>query len=262
MRLFDTNTRRIVISRYYSPTTPKFNYNHEAFLKKELALLPVTTIATLNKCNDSIAIDLLFAKLEETSFAVYLPQEPEHNISDNAPHVYPIIVAPKPITQTRVISTVKKGYNKALKDINASVSPSNIIREFHRKQIKPKEVNLTTNVRDDKDVLLSGLVPVINAMSNPEERDKWRDAMAEDFSSPVSKNTGTLVSAPLNEKIIGDMWNLTCKKNEFGETTRYKARWVCFGNHQEHMVNYFHTYSLVARDESLDILLFLAINRD
>ncbi|MBW0553576.1 hypothetical protein O181_093291 [Austropuccinia psidii MF-1] len=107
---------------------------------------------------------------------------------------------------------------------------------------------------DDEDVFLSEVVPVIDAMSNPDKKEQWKQEMAEEFNSLVSKNTGTLVPAPSNEKIIGGMWRLTRKKNEFGEITRYKARWVCFGNHQEHMVHYFHTYSSVARNELLKIL--------
>ncbi|MBW0520232.1 hypothetical protein O181_059947 [Austropuccinia psidii MF-1] len=123
-------------------------------------------------------------------------------------------------------------------------------------------MNLATNTMNDEDVLLSEAVPVINAMTNPDEKDKWKQAMAEEFNSLVSKNMGTLVPAPSNEKIIGGMWRLTRKRNEFGETTRYKERWVCFGNHQEHMVHYFHTYSSVARNKSLKIMLSLAINWD
>jgi hypothetical protein len=57
------------------------------------------------------------------------------------------------------------------------------------------------------------------------------------------------------------MWLLGRKKNEFGELLRFKARWVCFGNHQVHMIHYFNTYSSVAQNESFKLLLTVAVTR-
>ncbi|MBW0466621.1 hypothetical protein O181_006336 [Austropuccinia psidii MF-1] len=85
--------------------------------------------------------------------------------------------------------------------------------------------------------------------------------MEEEFKSLTTKNTSTLVPPPKDERIIGGMWCLVKKKNEFGEITRYKARWVCFGN-KEPMIHYFDTYSSVASNKSLKILLSMDINRD
>ncbi|MBW0483799.1 hypothetical protein O181_023514 [Austropuccinia psidii MF-1] len=85
--------------------------------------------------------------------------------------------------------------------------------------------------------------------------------MDQEFESLTSKNTGTLVPPPSTDKVIGGMWLLVRKKNKFGEILKYKARWVCFGNHQEHLVNYYDTYAAVARSESFKILLSLMVNR-
>ncbi|MBW0478013.1 hypothetical protein O181_017728 [Austropuccinia psidii MF-1] len=85
--------------------------------------------------------------------------------------------------------------------------------------------------------------------------------MNKEFESLTSKNTGTLVPPPSTDKVIGGMWWLVRKKNEFGEILKYKARWVCFRNHQEHLFNYYDTYAAVARSESFKILLSLMVNR-
>ncbi|MBW0530508.1 hypothetical protein O181_070223 [Austropuccinia psidii MF-1] len=51
------------------------------------------------------------------------------------------------------------------------------------------------------------------------------------------------------------------KEEQIGKILKYKARWVCFGNHQENMVNYYNTYAAVDRSESFKILLLLMVNR-
>jgi hypothetical protein len=43
---------------------------------------------------------------------------------------------------------------------------------------------------------------------------------------------------------------------------QHKAQWVVFGNHQEHMLHYFKTYSSVARNELLKMMLPLAVNNN
>ncbi|MBW0556582.1 hypothetical protein O181_096297 [Austropuccinia psidii MF-1] len=202
MQFFDPVTRRIVISRYYSPTTLKFNYHYKAVLRKDPELLPITVVATLNKTSDSTAIEPLFAKPERTIFELGLPQEPVHNPPDSTSHDPPIIVIPESITQPKAIPPVKKGYayvphyKKALKDVNSKFSTSNIIPEPRKNQNEPKGFNLAMDTMDDEDIFLSEVVPVIDAMTNPDERDKWKEAMAEEFNSLVSKNMGTLVPAP------------------------------------------------------------------
>ncbi|MBW0551195.1 hypothetical protein O181_090910 [Austropuccinia psidii MF-1] len=85
--------------------------------------------------------------------------------------------------------------------------------------------------------------------------------MDQEFNSLMSHNTGILVPNPKNrEKVIGGMWCLNKKRNEFGKVYRYKARWVVFGNHQEHMLHSFDTWSSVGRNETFKAMLSLVIN--
>ncbi|MBW0536591.1 hypothetical protein O181_076306 [Austropuccinia psidii MF-1] len=77
----------------------------------------------------------------------------------------------------------------------------------------------------------------------------------------MSHDTGTLVPYPRNgEMVIGGMWCLTRKKNEFGKVYRYKARWVVFRNHREHLLHYFDTWAPVGRNETFKVMLLLVIN--
>ncbi|MBW0509220.1 hypothetical protein O181_048935 [Austropuccinia psidii MF-1] len=84
--------------------------------------------------------------------------------------------------------------------------------------------------------------------------------MYREFNSLTSKNTGTLVPSPGTDKTIRGMWRLVRKRKEFREVLKYKACWVCFGNHQEHQVNYFKTYSAVACTELFKVPLSILVN--
>ncbi|PLW54478.1 hypothetical protein PCANC_05598 [Puccinia coronata f. sp. avenae] len=99
------------------------------------------------------------------------------------------------------------------------------------------------------------------AFNNLVEVDGWHDAMLAEYTSLSSKNTGTLVPPPGDDKAIRGMWLLSCKLNEFGNVLQFKAWWVCFGNHQVHMRHYFNTYASVARNELFKLLLTIAVNR-
>jgi hypothetical protein len=111
----------------------------------------------------------------------------------------------------------------------------------------------------DNELLLSESVTVKNVLSNTAEIDGWHAAMSKEYMSLNANNTGTLVPPSGDDKVIGGMWILSKKKNEFGDILWYKAWWVLFGNHQEHMLHYFDTYVLVAHNESFKSLLSVAV---
>jgi hypothetical protein len=111
----------------------------------------------------------------------------------------------------------------------------------------------------DNELLLNESVTVKDALKDTVELDGWREAMTKEYTFLHANNTGTLVPPPGNDKVMGGMWILSKKKNEFSDVLRYKARWVVFGNHQEHMLYYFDTYASVARNESFKSLLSIAV---
>jgi hypothetical protein len=126
--------------------------------------------------------------------------------------------------------------------------------------VDPPDECLLVMFNPQKYLFLTETVTIKEALSDQQERSGWQEAMAKEFNSLTSNNTGTLVPPPGNNKVIGGMWLLGRKTNEFGELLRFKARWVCFGNHQVHMMHYFDTYASVARNESLKLLLSVAVN--
>jgi hypothetical protein len=107
---------------------------------------------------------------------------------------------------------------------------------------------------------LTQLVTINEAMNDTQHLQSWDDAMAAEYHSLDEKNTGIFSPPPTTDKVIVGMWLLTRKLNKFGKVVCHKARWVVFGNHQEHMIHYFETYSSVARNESLKMMLSMVFN--
>lgn len=96
------------------------------------------------------------------------------------------------------------------------------------------------------------------AMGGPDHL-AWRKAMQEEFDSLLQHDVGTLVDPPEGANILGGMWVFNRKRDEFNRITRYKARWVVFGNHQIKGFDYNDTYASVGKVDSLRILLALAV---
>lgn len=76
----------------------------------------------------------------------------------------------------------------------------------------------------------------------------WKLACKEEFES---LDVGTLVNAPIGEKVLGGMWRLSRKRDKHNRIVRYKVRWVAFGNHQIKGVDYADTYASVGSVNSL-----------
>ncbi|MBW0562525.1 hypothetical protein O181_102240 [Austropuccinia psidii MF-1] len=107
-------------------------------------------------------------------------------------------------------------YEQPPNHIYSTISSDNII-EGRRNQNMPDRLLLTDNVSYNQ------------AISNDSEKKEWKKAMDNEFNSLMNHNNGILVPYPKkNEKVMGGMWFLTRKRNEFGKIYCYKARWVVF----------------------------------
>lgn len=95
------------------------------------------------------------------------------------------------------------------------------------------------------------------AMQSP-DKELWRQAMDAEFEAFTQHNVGTLVDKPDDANILGGMWVFSRKRDEHHRIIKYKARWVIFGNHQIHGFDFFDTYALVGKSDSLRILLSIA----
>jgi hypothetical protein len=114
-------------------------------------------------------------------------------------------------------------------------------------------------VLDDEDTLT-----LKQALSGP-ERDKWRQALLEEFESIPKMGTFQLVprsSVPTARRILKGKAVFKRKRNEVGDIVRYKARWVVQGFLQVYGQDYNKTTSPTARLESIRILCHIAAAED
>ncbi|MBW0524453.1 hypothetical protein O181_064168 [Austropuccinia psidii MF-1] len=140
-------------------------------------------------------------------------------------------------------------YDVAPQDISSTIDEQNIIEGSRRQS------------RRSNQTFLTDVVPYAKAIGDTHEKGSWQDAMNAEFTSLMQHNTGHLVPYPTDgSKVIGGMWRLTKKRNEFGEIYQYKAQWFVLGNHQVHMLHYFDTWSSVGQNETFKILLSMSVN--
>jgi hypothetical protein len=147
----------------------------------------------------------------------------------------------------------------APKNISSAIDPSNIVKGSRWQQKDLPDISFVNHGKF-AEINLTQSVTINKAMTDEDHLQDWNDAMAAEYNSLDEKSTGILSPPPAADKVIGGMWLLTRTLNEFGEVVRHKARWVVFGNHQEHMIHYFKTYLLVAQNESLKMMLSFAVN--
>ena len=88
-------------------------------------------------------------------------------------------------------------------------------------------------------------------MSNP----KWQAAMAAEIAALEVNNTWTLTPLPASKKPIGCKWVYKIKYKANGSIERYKAMLMAKGFTQKEGVDYFETFSPVAKMVSVKVLL-------
>lgn len=78
----------------------------------------------------------------------------------------------------------------------------------------------------------------------------WREAIRTELRNHIKKGTFRDLDRTKGERTLGSplgtMILLSQKFNEDGSVARYKARLVCLGNRQKHMIHYDETFSPVA----------------
>ncbi|GKE58768.1 retrovirus-related pol polyprotein from transposon TNT 1-94, partial [Tanacetum coccineum] len=88
--------------------------------------------------------------------------------------------------------------------------------------------------------------------------ESWIVAMQEELNQFIANDFWKLVPQPKNMTIIGTKWMFRNKLDENGIVSRNKARLVAQGYNQQEGIDYDETYALVARLESIRILLAYA----
>ncbi|GJU29782.1 retrovirus-related pol polyprotein from transposon TNT 1-94 [Tanacetum coccineum] len=85
--------------------------------------------------------------------------------------------------------------------------------------------------------------------------ESWIIVMQEELNQFIANDVWELVPQPKNMTIIGTKWVFRNKLDENGVFSRNKARLVAQGYNQQEGIDYDETYALVARLESIRILL-------
>jgi hypothetical protein len=86
--------------------------------------------------------------------------------------------------------------------------------------------------------------------------------MDEELDQIEKNDTWELVPRPKNKNVIGTKWVFRNKLNEYGQVTRNKARLVCKGYAQIEGIDFEETFSLVARMETICLILAYACSKN
>ncbi|KAL0383034.1 UNVERIFIED_CONTAM: Retrovirus-related Pol polyprotein from transposon TNT 1-94 [Sesamum calycinum] len=109
---------------------------------------------------------------------------------------------------------------------------------------------VTYNIEDDP-------VTFKDAMASLEAK-QWKEAVKSEMDSIVSNGTWELVDLPPGCTTIGCKWIFKKKLRPDGSIDKFKARLVAKGFKQKEGIDYFDTYSPVARLTTIRVLIALA----
>lgn len=112
----------------------------------------------------------------------------------------------------------------------------------------------TSEIQDDPKSLKQ-------AQSRPDWSD-WKSAMNREITTLERAGTWTTVPRPTNKNIVGSKWVFRIKRKADGTIEKYKARLVAQGFTQKFGVDYFDTFSPVAKLSSFRIILAIAARND
>ena len=88
-----------------------------------------------------------------------------------------------------------------------------------------------------------------------DQASEWKAAMDKEIASLMKNETWVLTPLPEGESVIGSRWVYTMKRDEAGNLTIHKARFVAQGFTQRFGENVFETYSPVMKMSSFRLVM-------
>ena len=91
---------------------------------------------------------------------------------------------------------------------------------------------------------------------------EWRKVVSEEIQALEKNQTWNLVKKPERKASVGCKWVFTVKYRSDGTIERYKVRLVPKGFTQTYGIDYNETFALVAKLNTVLVLLSLTANLD
>ena len=89
----------------------------------------------------------------------------------------------------------------------------------------------------------------------------WKSEMEDELQSVQENNTWELVPLPPKRKVVQCKWVFQTKIDADGSDIKHKARLVAKSYYQFHGVDYTDTFALVAKMDSIRLVLALAASK-
>jgi hypothetical protein len=88
-------------------------------------------------------------------------------------------------------------------------------------------------------------------------KKEWNEVMEEELNALVRNDTWDLVNLPKGKEVIGTKWVYKTKYKSDGTIDKYKARLVAKGYAQREGIDYTETFSLVAKMDTIRMVIAL-----